>query len=172
MSKPTRDVEIETADGKKAGVHAVLDTGSFYTIVREDCLPKGALVSKFKKKEIFGTARRGGKLSSIGFIPIKICLEGHWISGEARVAPELGSEMLIGAGLMQMWDISIKNKNGHTRIIVGRDMQDPDIQTVLWTAQYPERRRMRRLTEGTVFFVKSRHKIESSALLTKMTSRR
>jgi len=126
-----RDVEIETADGKTSGVHAVLDTGSFYTIIREDCLPERALVSKFKKREIFGTARRGGKLAATGFIPLKICVEGHWISGEVRVAPELGSEMLIGAGLMQMWDITIKNKNGHTTIHVGRDMQDPDIQTVL-----------------------------------------
>ncbi len=39
--------------------------------------------------------------------------------------------MLIGAGLMQMWDISIRNKNGHTKIHVGHDMNDPDIQTVL-----------------------------------------
>ncbi len=132
MSKPTRDVEIETPEGKRGNVHAVLDTGSFYTIIREDVIPPSAIVMRLRRKESFGTARIGGaKLVATGAILLKIYLEGHWIRGEALVAPHLGSDMLIGAGLMQMWDISIKNSNGHTSVHIGRDMQDPDIQTVL-----------------------------------------
>ncbi len=131
MSKPIYKLDVLTADGRKGHVTAVFDTGSFYTIIREDCLPKGSHVEQFKKNEVFGTARRGAKLVTTGVIHLKIKIGGHWISGEARVAPELGSEMLVGAGLMQMWDISVKNKNGHTSVHVGRDMNDPDIQTVL-----------------------------------------
>ena len=131
MSKPIRDVDIVTANGKKASVSAVLDTGSFYTIIREDCLPRGAAVEKLKVKEKFGTARRGGgKLVATGVVYLKMRLEGHWINGEVRVSPMLGSDMLIGAGLMQTWDITIKNRNGSTTIHIGHDMNDPDIQAV------------------------------------------
>lgn len=131
MSKPIVKMDIETTDARKASVHAVVDTGSFYTIIRESCLPRGARIEKFKKNEVFGTARRGAELVIVGVLHLKMRVNGHWISGEARVAPDLGSEMLVGAGLMQMWDISVHNKNGHTTLHVGRDMNDPDIQTVL-----------------------------------------
>lgn len=130
MSKPIREVEIKTAEGKKAAVDAVLDSGSFYSVIREDCLPRGVNVLKLKHRKMFGTARRGGKLPVTAQIVLDIRLEGRWIEGEFLVSPSLGSDMLIGAGLMQMWDISIKNKNGHTKILVGRDMNDPDIQAV------------------------------------------
>ena len=132
MSKPIRDVDIVTANGKKSSVSAVLDTGSFYTIIREDCLPRGAVTEKLKVKVKVETAkRRGGKLVATAVVYLKMRVEGHWISDEAKVAADLGSEMLIGAKTMQAWDISVKNKNGHTQIHVGHDMNDPDIQTVL-----------------------------------------
>ena len=57
MSKPIREVEIKAATGSKGSVDAVVDSGSFYSIIR--------------------------------------------------------------------------NKNGHTTVHVGRDMSDPDVQTVL-----------------------------------------
>jgi len=132
VSKPIRDVDIETANGKKTCVSAVLDSGSFYTIIRQDCLPRGAVVETLKVKQKFGTAkRRGGKLVVTAVVYLKMRVEGRWISDEAKVAPDLGSEMLIGAKTMQAWDITIKNKNGRTTIHVGHDMNDPDIQTVL-----------------------------------------
>lgn len=130
MSKPICKIEIRTVTGKRANVNAVLDTGSFYTIVRESCLPQKAQVTH-TKKEFFETARRGSKLEVTGSIVLKMKIATHWVRGEALVAPNLGAEMLIGAGLMQMWDISIRNLNGHTSIRVGRDMNDPEIQTVL-----------------------------------------
>lgn len=131
MSKPILDVTVRTLDGRKAQLDAVLDTGSFYTIIREDSLPKGARYMSGRRRKMFGTARRGGKLSVAGTVHVEIRVEGRWIDGEAFVAPDLGSAMLIGAGMMQMWDISVRNRNGHTKVHVGRDMNDPHIQTVL-----------------------------------------
>ena len=49
------------------------------------------------------------------------------ISDIALVSPDLSQEMIVGAGTMQKWDISIINRNGHTEVTVGRDMHDPDI---------------------------------------------
>lgn len=40
MSKPIYSIEIITADAKKRAVNTVFDTGSFYTIIREDCIPE------------------------------------------------------------------------------------------------------------------------------------
>lgn len=58
-------------------------------------------------------------------------MENHDILVPAFVAPSLSAEMIIGAGVMQMWDITIKNDNGQAAIHIGRDMNDPDTQSVL-----------------------------------------
>ena len=52
------------------------------------------------------------------------------IEGSAHVSPDLSQEMLVGAGTMQMWDLSIINRNGKTEISVARDMHDPQITEV------------------------------------------
>jgi hypothetical protein len=38
--------------------------------------------------------------------------------------------MLIGAEMMQAWDICVRNVNGHTEVVMGRDLRDPDVQEV------------------------------------------
>ena len=43
----------------------------------------------------------------------------------------LAQEMLVGAGTMQKWDISIVTQRGLTEVFVGRDMRDPDINDVV-----------------------------------------
>ena len=43
------------------------------------------------------------------------------IQDEALVSPNLAQEMLIGAGTMQKWDITIRTQNRHTTVEVGRD---------------------------------------------------
>jgi len=35
--------------------------------------------------------------------------------------------MVAGVPTLEMWDISIRNRDGRTRVAVGRDMRDPDI---------------------------------------------
>ncbi|MBI2059133.1 MAG: hypothetical protein HYT87_05115 [Nitrospirae bacterium] len=52
------------------------------------------------------------------------------IQDDALVSPDLGQDMLVGAGTMQKWDIIIRNRNGKTKVIVGRDMRDPEITEV------------------------------------------
>ncbi len=130
MSKPIQDMEITTLEGGSAHFKVVLDRGSYYTIVRQDRLPKEAAIWLFKEPRILGTAAKGGKLTAVGLLHLQIKLAGHEIEDEAFVSPELNQDMLLGAKTMQAWDISVKNKNGHTEILVGRDMHDPDIQEV------------------------------------------
>ncbi|MBI2058387.1 MAG: hypothetical protein HYT87_01315 [Nitrospirae bacterium] len=129
MSKPIRDVQVTTLDDKTRQVKAVIDTGSFYTIIREDRLPSTTtLARRAVPREL--RAAQGGKLRVTGDVSIVMLVEGKMIDDVAMVSPELAQEMLIGAGTMQKWDISVLHENGHTSVRVGRDMRDPEITEV------------------------------------------
>ena len=130
MSKPIRNITITTLDEKSREVSAVFDTGSFYTIIREDRLPIGAVMEQQTKPLEFGTASQGGKLRVKGGIIFVMTIGEKMIKDDALVSPDLARDMLIGAKTMQAWDISILNKSGKTEIIVGHDMRDPDITEV------------------------------------------
>jgi hypothetical protein len=130
MSKPTLDVRITTLEEESATVNAVFDSGSFFTVLREDKVPAGATVVRRKTPRVFRTAAAGGQLSVIGEVPLLISIRGSEIEDSALVSSELSQEMLIGAGTMQKWDISIVNRNGRTDVEVGRDLSDPDITEI------------------------------------------
>lgn len=130
MSKPIVEVKLEALDGKKGHAKALFDSGSHSTIIREDRLPAGTVMGRRKKPLRFRTAARGGTLSVVGGVVLIITVDGRTIRDEALVSPDLSQEMLIGAGTMQKWDITLRNKNGHTRVEVPKDLNDPDIQEV------------------------------------------
>jgi hypothetical protein len=52
------------------------------------------------------------------------------IEDAALVSSNMSSDMLIVAKTMQAWDITIKNENGKTEIVIGHDMRDPEITEV------------------------------------------
>ena len=130
MSKPILDVEIHTPDDAVALVKAVFDTGSFYTIVREDRVPSSASIVRRKSPWTLRAAARGSQLTAVGEVSLVLSIGDRQIHDIALVSPDLSQEMLVGAGTMQKWDISIVNRNGHTDVSVGRDMHDPDITEV------------------------------------------
>lgn len=110
---------------------AVFDTGSFYTIIREDKVPSGALVVREGAFREFRTAAQRGKLQVNGVLPMaRIIIGQKMIEDSVLVSPDLAQEMLVGAKTMQAWDVTIKNQNGKTDIIVGKDMRDPEITEV------------------------------------------
>ena len=130
MSKPIQNVEIMTRDAKAGKATALFDSGSFYSIVRADKVPEGAMIIPFAVPQEFKTASQEGTLKVTGEIPLVITVEGKMVEDSVFVSPDLGREMIIGAKTMQAWDISIVNTNGHTEIRVGRDMRDPEITEV------------------------------------------
>ena len=130
MSKPILDIEIRTPDEATTTVKAVFDTGSFYTIVREDRVPSPAAIIRRKAPRTLRAAARGSQLTAIGEVSLVLSIGDRQIDDIALVSPELAQEMLVGAGTMQKWDISILNRGGHTEVTVGRDMHDPDITEV------------------------------------------
>ena len=130
MSKPVREMEIRTKDGKKGVVTALIDSGSFYTLIRQNCVPKGAAVVRYAVPEKMGTAQKTGQVRAVASTEMVMILEGHPIKDTVMISPDLKREFIVGAKTMQAWDITIKNKNGDTKIVVGHDMNDPDIQAV------------------------------------------
>lgn len=130
MSKPVLDVSLESLDGMTGRALAVIDTGSHRTLIREDCVPKGASVVRSPRPSEMKTAAKGGKLHIVGGLILTIMIRDRMIQDDAFVSPDLSQEMIIGAGTMQKWDITIRNENGHTEVVVGKDLRDPDIQEV------------------------------------------
>jgi hypothetical protein len=117
-------------DEKSARVRAVFDTGAHPTIIREDRLPSGTTVLRGSSVRHMRTAAQGGRLDIAGGTILVMNIGDRIIEDEALVSPNLAQEMLIGAGTMQKWDITIRNVNGQTSVDVGRDLRDPDIQEV------------------------------------------
>jgi len=130
MSKPVLSIVITSGRRKSATVPAVFDTGSFYTIVRRNCLPPGTVVRPLPAPLQLRAATRGSRLRIAGTAELLIRVGKKVIMDDALVAANLAREMIVGAGTMQKWDISIKNRNGSTRVVMGRDMHDPEITEV------------------------------------------
>ncbi|MBI5529049.1 MAG: retroviral-like aspartic protease [Deltaproteobacteria bacterium] len=130
MSKPVLDVTVVTLEGKKSRLKALFDTGSYYSIIRSDVVPKGTVVPVFRKPEVLRTAGRTGTLSALGVVELTFVIGKRMVRDGALVSPDLGRELLIGSKTMQAWGITVRNKGGKTRVHVGSDMRDPEITEV------------------------------------------
>ena len=128
--KPIQNITVETLDGNSKTLEALVDSGSFYTIIRSDALPVTTSMYYYREPKLFGTAAQEGKLKILGVITLIIEINNQRIDDSVLISDHLSSDMIIGAKTMQAWDISIVNDNGNTKIKVGRDMRDPVITTV------------------------------------------
>jgi hypothetical protein len=131
MAKPILPITITTAEGKSRRVSAVFDSGSFYTILRADRIPAGAKVLLLKEPQTFRAAAKGTSFTATAELPLVLTIGRRRVHDVALVSSQLSREMLVGAGTMQKWDISITTRKGRTQVSVGRDMQDPDITEVV-----------------------------------------
>ena len=77
MSKPIRTIKVKTMDGKKTVVEALINTGSFYTIIRQDRVPSGAKVISYSKPEKLGTAKKSGQVRVVASAEMIIEIEGR-----------------------------------------------------------------------------------------------
>jgi len=130
MTKPILSITVQTVDERQAGVRAVFDTGSHFSIIKESCLPPGTPILRYTTPKEYKTASRRGRLSVTAATQLVMNVGDRMIQDEVLISPDLGQEMLVGAGTMQKWGVSIRNENGRTTVIVGRDLRDPDITEV------------------------------------------
>jgi hypothetical protein len=126
--KPLYPVRIFSLNKTSTKLNAVFDTGSYFSIVRADKLPRNTTV--IKQDLVFRTANKKGSLKIQGQTILTIEIGKKMVQDAVLVSSELGSDMLIGAKTMQSWDISVMNSNGKTRITVKHDMRDPEITEV------------------------------------------
>lgn len=130
MSEPVLDVVLTIPEGAQSKAKAVVDSGSFFTIVRQDVLPPGTTVARYAQTKILQTAKRGSQMQMIGETTLVIGIAGKEIVTHSAVCADLNRDMIIGAETMQSWDISIVNRNGSTEVLVGRDLHDPEITEI------------------------------------------
>ncbi|MBI2060812.1 MAG: hypothetical protein HYT87_13675 [Nitrospirae bacterium] len=127
MGKPVLTITVISGDKKKKTIPALFDTGSHYSIIRSDCVPSARTVIRFPLIKTLGTASKTGGVRIVGETGLIMTIGRRRINDRVLVSPDLKREMVIGADTMQGWDITIKNRNGKTRVSVGHDMRDPDI---------------------------------------------
>ncbi|MBI2889719.1 MAG: hypothetical protein HYY13_02935 [Nitrospirae bacterium] len=130
MSKPVLNVTIQTTEGTRKRTQALFDSGSFFTILRADQLPSRKALLPYRKPRELGTAGKRGGVEIEGETVLVIRIGKSLISTRSLVAIDLKRQLIVGAGTMQEWDISIRNRNGDTRIVVGRDLRDPEVTEV------------------------------------------
>ena len=130
MSKQNIEVLLTTPNQATSKVMAVFDSGSFYSILREDKVPPGGVVCRHSVPRTFRTAAQGTKFKAQGELPVVLTIGDRMVDDVVLVSSDLAQEMLVGAGTMQKWDISLVTKGGRTEVVVGRDMRDPEINDV------------------------------------------
>ena len=74
VRKPILHIEIRTPDHLAETVRAVFDTGSFYTIVREDKAPSPASVVRRKSPRTLKAAARGSQLTAVGEVSLVLSI--------------------------------------------------------------------------------------------------
>lgn len=130
MGKPIQQVSISTIDQRTKAVNALFDSGAFYSIIHENSLPQTNYITHYPKPEVYGTATKGATLKITGETTLMIHIEDKTIRETVLISPELSREMIIGAKTMQSWHITVNNETGDTKIVVGTDMNDPEVTEV------------------------------------------
>ncbi|MBI3271233.1 MAG: hypothetical protein HYZ53_19675 [Planctomycetes bacterium] len=130
MGKPILPVTVQDVEGHTARVLALFDTGSHPTLLRQSCLPPDARLLTYAKPREFRTPGVSGNLSVVAVTHLVVTVGERMVEDDVLISPDLRQEMIVGAGTMQKWDISIRNANGDTSVVVGRDLRDPDVTEV------------------------------------------
>ena len=112
-----RNLRVRSSKGAME-VRALFDTGASFTVVRRDIAERIGHILPTDVKEVV-LADGKTKLKVLGYVPISTVLEGSPMDDIAYVVEELAEELIIGAKVMEFYDIKLDpSKN---KIIVGKN---------------------------------------------------
>lgn len=112
-----RNLRVRSSKGAME-VRALFDTGASFTVVRRDIAEKIGHILPTDVKEVV-LADGKTRLKVLGYVPISTVLEGSPVDDIAYVVEELAEELIIGAKVMEFYDIKLDpSKN---KIIVGKN---------------------------------------------------
>ena len=100
-----RDLKIRSSMGE-VEVKALFDTGASFTVVRRSLAEKIGNILPTDVKEVT-LADGETKLKVIGYIPISTSIERTPIDDVAYVIERLAEELIIGARVMEFYDIKL-----------------------------------------------------------------
>jgi len=95
-----RNLRIRSSKGAFE-VKALFDTGASSTVIRKEVAEKIGHILPTGVREVDGKT----KLKVLGCIPISTTIEGSPIDDIAYVIKELAEELIIGAKVMEFYDI-------------------------------------------------------------------
>ena len=117
MSKPIQNVEIMTRDAKAGKAVALFDSGSFYSIVRANHVPEGAMIIPFAVPQEFKTAAQEGTLRVTGEIPLVITIGQKMVE---EMAQPVVIENRAGAnGILGTEYVAKSASDGYTPLLGG-----------------------------------------------------
>ena len=112
-----RSLKVRSSKGESA-VKALFDTGASFTVVRKEIAEKIGHILPTDVRQVT-LADGKTKLDVLGYIPISTMLEGSPIDDIAYVIEELAEELIVGARVMEFYDIKLDPSTN--KIIVGKN---------------------------------------------------
>ncbi len=94
-------------DKDKKDVNILFDSGATHSVIRKDIAEELFSINRFTEPEEVGTAKKGGRMQSIGTVAFHTRLDNCEITDQALVVDELRSEMIIGASTLQKYEIKM-----------------------------------------------------------------
>lgn len=115
--------------GSKAVVegNALFDTGASFTVIRRSIAERVGSILTTGLRE-FTLADGKTKLKVEGYVPISTILEGSPIDDIAYVVEDLAEELIIGAKVMEFYDIKVDPANN--RVIVGKNYTSAELYSI------------------------------------------
>jgi len=112
-----RSLRIRSSKGVLE-VKALFDTGASSTVIRKEVAEEIGHILPTGVREVT-LADGKTKLKVLGYIPISTTIEGSPIDDIAYVIEELAEELIIGAKVMEFYDIKLDPSAN--RVIVGKN---------------------------------------------------
>lgn len=125
MGKIVKRCEIEGDKGRKE-VDVLFDSGASYSIIRKDVAEKVATILRFSKGMEFTLANGKTPMHTREITILKIlAVDKKDVSDDFYVVNELSRDVIVGADMMQTWDMHLHPKRH--KITVGVDPKNLEL---------------------------------------------
>ena len=114
-----RQLKIE-GDKGRLRAEVLFDSEASVSLIKKSIAKNIATILKLRLPRKFTLGKAGEYLEVNEVTRVEITFDGHTISDEYFVAPDLSQEVILGANTFQKWRIKLDFEND--RILVGSDL--------------------------------------------------
>lgn len=108
-------IHLEGSKGQAEAV-ALFDGGASYSCIQPSIAEKLGSIEALPRPMRFGTAREGDTLTATQTIRLDLYVDGHRLSDEFMLIPDLSEQVIIGAATLQKWRIKLDFE--HDQVVI------------------------------------------------------